>query len=79
MGPYTVSDGKFTYEYSVDGENRERQKDALKFLKDWATAFFILAADANIRHLLSFPASKRSGRSLGPRCAGRRRQIRSVG
>lgn len=42
MGPYTVSDGKFTYEYSVDGENRERQKDALKFLKDWATAFLTL-------------------------------------
>jgi len=30
MGPYTVSDGKFTYEYSVDGENRERQKGCFK-------------------------------------------------
>jgi hypothetical protein len=42
MGPYSVSDGKFTYEYRVDGENQERQKDALKFLKDWATAFLTL-------------------------------------
>jgi hypothetical protein len=38
MQPYLVGGNQ----YKVDGETRERQKDALSFLKDWTTSFLTL-------------------------------------
>jgi hypothetical protein len=38
MQPYLIGGNQ----YKVDGENRERQKDALSFLKDWTTFFLTL-------------------------------------
>jgi hypothetical protein len=38
MQPYVIGGNQ----YKVDGETRERQKDALSFLKDWTTSFLTL-------------------------------------
>jgi hypothetical protein len=38
MEPYIIGNNQ----YRVDGETRERQKDALSFLKDWTTTFLTL-------------------------------------
>ena len=40
MEPYTIA--KNQCRYRVDGETRERQKDALAFLKDWTTSFLTI-------------------------------------